>query len=117
VRARLVCVASVWVALAAALTGCPPSGGAPSPTPTASAPAGERFTLRIEAAGDDPAAVIAVVSSLRGCSEKVARALVERAGQPVSLPILTGVPQARAEEGLAALSEAGAKASLARVPD
>ena len=69
-RARLVCVASVWVALAAALTGCPPSGGAPSPTPTASAPAGERFTLRIEAAGDDPAAVIAVVSSLRGCARR-----------------------------------------------
>jgi len=103
-------------ALVAALTGCPEREGGPQPSPSPSAPAGERYTLRLEAAGEDPAAVIAVVSSLRGCTPKVARALVERAGEPVSLPILTGVPQREASQGLAALREAGAQASLARVP-
>lgn len=103
-------------ALVAALTGCPANGSS-QPAASPSAPAGERYTLRLEAPGDDLAAVIAVVSSLRGCTPKVARALVERAGQPVSLPILTGVAQERAEEGLAALRAAGAQASLARVPN
>lgn len=103
-------------ALAVALCGCPPSGEPAGPAASPSAPAGERYTLRLEAAGEDPAAVVAVVVSLRGCTEPVARALVERAGQPVSLPVLTAVPQARAEEGLAALEAAGARASLAKVP-
>ncbi len=99
----LVLALAAALALAALLSGCP--GAAPPP------PSGPRFTVVLTEVGDDQAAVVAAVASIRGSHPKLAQKIVERIGVAGgSLPIAVDVDQATADRAAAALRQAGAQA-------
>ena len=88
-----------------ALLGCPSDPPPQAPT----------WTVRLRGVGDDPAAVIAAVVSIRGCTPTLAKKLVDGA-RAQSLPVRVGLGQAEAEAGAEALRRAGASADAYQVP-
>ena len=93
--------------LLASLAGCP----APPP-PTPSPP---RYSVHLTDVGSGLDDVVAAVSSLRACTPRVARGLIERKGAR-SVVVTVDLSREEADAGVAALQAAGAKALVVEVP-
>ena len=91
--------------LSLALLGCPSEPPRPQPT----------WTVRLRGVGDDPAAVVAAVVSIRGCTPTLAKKLVDGA-RTQSLPVGVGLSQTEAQARAEALRRAGAQADAYQVP-